>query len=755
MAISLTTLLLGALGTFFAHSISLTSQERAQETASQVATSTMERLRSLPPSDLLTGSVSARISDTPAAVKPYLDQMNPATVSGTVATVPTAASTPTLNGVTFSVTVYLGRCVMAGITSTTCVQGSTGVGYLRAVTAVSWSGAACGSGTCTFVTSSLISLAADPTFNSSQVPPAKPAVVDPGTQVSTIGSTVSVQLTATGGTEASTMSWQVTSGSLPTGLTLGANGLVTGKPSALTSAISVTVTVTDAFGRSATGTVTWAVVNPPTITAYTAQTATVGSSVSLAAPSSTCPNTPCTFALTNAPPGLSINSTTGAISGTPTTTGSYGGVTVTITDASAMPVTTAGFAWTVLAPPTIGSTGSLTATVGKTATSGAVAYTCPATPCTLTLTGTVPGMGLATSASTTNNTATTLTVTSTSGSIYVTGLVQASAVSSGSSQTYSPTIKITDTDGSKVTSASGTWTVNNTPTIDAPGTRSMTIGNTKNIPFAYTCAATPCTVKLAGSVPGLGLSTTSGATDPNSTASLTVTTTSGTVYVNGTVGSTAVTSGTSRAWSPSVTITDAGSNVASAAGSWTAYTAPTIVYPGSQAVAPNQSLSLQMSAACPDGGCSYSAYAQVSGDSTKYQLPISSSGLISYSNAPTGTYSVVVTATDADGASASTTFKLTVATFTLSIANQTNTKPNNNTTLKVTGDIASLVSPTADGYTYSLSGAPGWLTIDAGTGQLVALITRSSASDDSITLTVTSTASPGSSVSTTFSWTLR
>ena len=80
----------------------------------------------------------------------------------------------------------------------------------------------------------------------------------------TIGSAYSATLTATGGT--APYSWAVTAGSLPTGLSLGTSGAITGTP-LLVGTTSFTVTVTDS-------------------TTPTAETATAALSITVAAPGS-------------------------------------------------------------------------------------------------------------------------------------------------------------------------------------------------------------------------------------------------------------------------------------------------------------------------------------------------------------------------------------------------------------------------------------------------------------------------------------
>jgi hypothetical protein len=130
----------------------------------------------------------------------------------------------------------------------------------------------------------------------------------------------------TGGTGPYTFS--VASGTLPSGLTLNTStGAITGTPK---SAGTFTIKVTDAKGAVATTTCPFTIVTAPTAncSAATVYKGVVIQPITLTGSGGA--GAPYTFTATNLPPGLTM-STSGTISGTPTTTGTYNYV-VTIKD---------------------------------------------------------------------------------------------------------------------------------------------------------------------------------------------------------------------------------------------------------------------------------------------------------------------------------------------------------------------------------------------------------------------------------------
>lgn len=137
-----------------------------------------------------------------------------------------------------------------------------------------------------------------------------------------VGTSVTQTFTATGGNGSYTFT--VSSGALPTGLSLTRAGTLSGSPTAAGTA-SFTVTATDGLGF--TGSEAYSVVvnaanvlvNPATIPAAVAETAY---SQSIIASGGTAPYT---YAVASGalPPGLSLNASTGSLSGTPTASGSF------------------------------------------------------------------------------------------------------------------------------------------------------------------------------------------------------------------------------------------------------------------------------------------------------------------------------------------------------------------------------------------------------------------------------------------------
>jgi hypothetical protein len=173
-------------------------------------------------------------------------------------------------------------------------------------------------------------------------------VTSPGNQTGTVGTAVSLQIHATDSASGQTLTYSATG--LPAGLSINSStGLISGTPTTAGTS-SVTVTAKDTTNASGTASFTWTV-NPAggntvTVTSPGNQTGTVGTAVSLQVHATdSASGQTLTYSATGLPAGLSINSSSGLISGTPTTAGTSS-VTVTATDTTNASGS-ASFTWTI------------------------------------------------------------------------------------------------------------------------------------------------------------------------------------------------------------------------------------------------------------------------------------------------------------------------------------------------------------------------------------------------------------------------
>jgi PKD repeat protein len=179
----------------------------------------------------------------------------------------------------------------------------------------------------------------------------KPVITSPTTATGQVGVAFSYQITASNGP---IISYNATG--LPAGLSVNTStGLISGTPTTA-GTYSVTISATNSSGTgSATLTLTIKP-PPPVITSATTASGTVGIAFSYQI---TATNNPTSFNATGLPGGLTVNTTTGVISGTPTTAGTY---TVTISATNAGGTGSATLTLTVVNPPPPVITSATTAT---------------------------------------------------------------------------------------------------------------------------------------------------------------------------------------------------------------------------------------------------------------------------------------------------------------------------------------------------------------------------------------------------------
>ncbi|WP_433725363.1 putative Ig domain-containing protein [Actinoplanes sp. CA-051413] len=348
---------------FLVTSVVMVSQQRDEQAAVEIANDALERARALKPSSLLVGrgeqTTKKQWADAPDRVRAYLTTMkqdwDPADVlAGAAAPLPTEPRVVTVYGTRYSQNWYVGRCWQPRVDPSKTVVAdcapaltqATDVAFFQVVVAVTWTArrsvtqGSCVQGVCAYVATTLVSPGTDPIFDIKRPPP---TVTTPPTQYGYVNEAANLQLAATGGWLPRT--WTQTG--LPPGLTLDpGTGTITGTPTTVGSS-SVTVVVTDRDSKTDDATFTWAIAQPPALTSPGDQTSRIGIGVNLAI-AVTGGHTPRVWSATGLPAGLTINTSTGVITGNPTTEAkTMQPVTVTVVDAGKK-TASVSFGWRVL-----------------------------------------------------------------------------------------------------------------------------------------------------------------------------------------------------------------------------------------------------------------------------------------------------------------------------------------------------------------------------------------------------------------------
>ncbi len=589
----------------------------------------------------------------------------------------------------------------------------------------------------------------------------------------TVATAYSQTITASGGTAAYT--YAITSGALPTGLTLSSGGVLSGTPTA-GGTFNFTVTTTDSSTGSGpyTGSRAYSLlVNAPTL-AITPASGSLSASAGVAYSQTFTGSgglAPYTYSLAvnsgTMPTGLSFNTGTGVLSGTPTTTGVVN-FTVTATDhaTGTGPYSTSGtYTLTTSAPTiTVSPTTLSAATVGAaysqtaTASGGAAPYsyalTAGALPAGLSMNSSTGAIiGTPTAGGTFNFTVTATDANSYTGSRAYSLTVNAATVTVSPSTlpgatvatAYSQTILASGGTGSYTyavtagslpagltlssngtlsgTSTSGgvfnfTVTATDSSTGTGPYTGSRAYSLTIGSP---TLTITPASGSLSG-VAGTAYSrnfTASGGTSPY-TYGLVVN--SGTMPAgltwNGATGTLAGTPTTAGTVSFTVTATDSSTGTGAPFAVGGVYTltiaAPSVTV--SPATLPNPAIASAYSQTitAANGTAPYT-YAVTAG-ALPAGLSLSTTGVLSGTPTAGGTFNFTVTATDANSFTASRAYSVTIGAPTVTV------NPAAATSAQVTTAYSQTFSATGGTapYTYAVTTGtlPAGLSLNASTGVL-------------------------------------
>lgn len=358
VAIAVVSVVMLSLSAFFVNSIRIDNESGDRQSAIQAADDAMERARSVDQRALVAGrdlaSSTQQWSAPISAVSRLLaatDQTlyydtKAAPDSGRTAFLPTTYRTMVLNGITFRQYWYIGVCQRPSTGGACVAQATTSLftTFYRVIVGVTWPGRSCLGGICSYVTSTLIAKRDDlgePVFDTNVSTPAPVITSTPGAQIADAGTPASLTFTTSGG--AAPLTWSATS--LPAGLVMDpTSGAISGTPTTAGTS-SVTVTVADAYGQKATASFSWVVNAALGYAGFTPPASTAGRAITPVTLAGISGTKPYAWSAGGLPPGLTLDGSSGEISGTPTTKGVYA-MTTKVTDAKGATVSKTT-SWTV------------------------------------------------------------------------------------------------------------------------------------------------------------------------------------------------------------------------------------------------------------------------------------------------------------------------------------------------------------------------------------------------------------------------